>query len=75
MNGPPYSQKIWRGFNLAQGKNENLGADLIWRSQIFSKFGADLIWRNEKMKIWRGFNLAQLQSRTLMLWTFKKNYA
>ena len=27
----PYSEKIWRGFNLAQGKNGIFGADLIWR--------------------------------------------
>ena len=31
----PYSEKIWRGFNLAQGKNEIFGEDLIWRSQTF----------------------------------------
>ena len=44
----PYSDKIWRGFNLAQDKNEIFGKDLIWRSQILLKFGADLIWCNEK---------------------------
>ena len=33
VNQLPYSKKIWRGFNLAQGKNEILGADLIWRSE------------------------------------------
>ena len=43
-----YSEKIWRGFNLAQGKNEIFGADIIWFSQIFLKFGAYLIWRSEK---------------------------
>ena len=30
--GIPYSEKIWRGFNLFQDKNEIFGADLIWRS-------------------------------------------
>ena len=29
----PYSETIWCGFNLAQGKNEIFGADLIWRSE------------------------------------------
>ena len=28
----PYSEKIWRGFNLVQGKNEIIGTDLIWHS-------------------------------------------
>ena len=47
----PYSQRIWGGFNLAQGKNEISGADLISRSEKNIKFSADLIWRN-----WRIFD-------------------
>ena len=27
-----YSEKNWRGINLAQDKNEIFGTDLIWRS-------------------------------------------
>ena len=27
----PYSDKIWRGFNLTEGKNEIFGVNLIWR--------------------------------------------
>ena len=44
----PYSEKIWRGFYLAQCKNEIFGVDLIQSRQICFKFGADLIWRSEK---------------------------
>ena len=39
----PYSEKIWRGFNLAQGKNEIFGTDLICRSEKNVKFSTDLI--------------------------------
>ena len=31
----PYSEKFWRGFNLAQGENDIFAADLIWRRAIF----------------------------------------
>ena len=37
--------------NLARGKNEIFGADLIWRSEKNIKFSADLIWCN-----WRIFD-------------------
>ena len=47
----PYSEKIWQGFDLVQGKNEIFGADLIWRSEKNIKFSADLIWCN-----WRIFD-------------------
>ena len=42
----PYSEKIWRGFSLAQDKNEIFGADLIWRSEKNIKCSADLIRRD-----------------------------
>ena len=31
----PYSEKFWRGFNLAQGENYIFAADLIWRGVNF----------------------------------------
>ena len=31
----PYSEKFWRGFNLAQGENDIFAADLIWRRARF----------------------------------------
>ena len=31
----PYSEKFWRGFNLAQGENDIFAADLIWRRANF----------------------------------------
>ena len=47
----PYSEKFWRGKNLAMGQIGLFGEDLIWRYPIFIKFGEDLIWR------WRKFSL------------------
>ena len=31
----PYSEKFWRGFNLAQDENDIFAADLIWRRTNF----------------------------------------
>ena len=35
----PYSDKIWRGFNLAMDQNDFFGVDLIWRWRKYFKFG------------------------------------
>ena len=41
-----YSDKFWRGFNLAMDQNDFFAVDLIWRWRKYFKFGVELIWRS-----------------------------
>ena len=62
-NDLPYSDKFWRGFNLAMDQNDFFGVDLILRWRKYFKFGMDLIWWSRDFLkfgvdlIWRSKNI------------------
>ena len=69
----PYSDKFWRGLNLAMDQNDFFGVDLIWRWRKYFKFGVDLIWRSRNSfkfgvdLIWRSKNIYKFGGAQIFL--------